>query len=964
MTIFGFRAGVEPIMFYLTLLLLLCIGCLVSMVVFNHVMNQRLRSFAELQERHRTISDVSLIISKNVSRLQVGYQHMLLASSEGDLENAESTIRESIETVRRASLFLERGGVFVEDFKVNFDALDNVVHEFRLDATVPGLDVASMEFRTSLALLERMLGEYHEFAVSALSRPGMGGRSTELVLMHKRLAPFFSRTTEHANRFYVQSMKNLAAVQADLRRAEEFYGRTLNLVLAASIVAQILIGLVVLRSAAKVLDERADARQKLLASNERLEERVLARTEELAASEGRLRDIALTSGDIIWQTDSEGRFIYIAGQSERLLGVGAEEAIGLTLADFVAESGEGRKSMARAMGFRTAAKPIVDLVLPLVSRRDGRVRHFLVNAIPIGSGFGAGGYFGVAKDVTEKMESEVKLRLYEKVFETAQEGITITGPDGSILVVNPAFTAITGYSAQEAIGQNPRILKSEHHPDEFYQAMWRSLTNEGLWTGELWNRRKSGEAYPEWLSITAVRDEHGAVSHYIAVFHDITAMKEKEAEILRMAYYDPLTGLPNRAMLQEKFGVALFRAEKESVCYAVVYVDLDNFKLVNDSLGHDAGDELLVEVGRRFQRLVRSEDVVARLGGDEFVFLFAHPGERCVDSHVYSERIQKALAAPVRVKGQEIFVTPSIGIARYPEDGVTIQALLKHADLAMYSAKSMGKNQFRLFDEEMTARASARLSLENRLRMALGHQEIFPLFQPKVDLCTGQVIGAEALARWVVDDGTVVSPMDFIPIAEETGLIVPLGKSILEQSCRAIRTVAAQTGKALGIAVNVSARQFRHEGFVDDIRSIVRDAGISFESLELEITESLLLGDIGVVGDKLRVLSGLGLSVSIDDFGTGYSSLSYLSQLPIDRIKIDRSFVLRLPGESSDVELLQAIIQMGKSLRMRVLAEGVETAEHARTLAQMGCDEAQGYFYGKPMPLHELIMAVKKSARA
>lgn len=951
-------------MLHLGILLVLSVGCVLGVLTFSTVMQMRMDSYAALRDRIRTISDVSLVISKNVSRMQVGFQHMLLASSPGDLRTAEETIRESMETVKKATDFIERGGRFVEVFTVNFGTLDKVEHEFLLDRPVPGLDVAGMELRTSMSLLERMLGEYHAFASAGLD---MGGhfQPGQLVLMHKKLFPFFSRTSEHANRFYVQSMKNLDEVQRRLEKAEQFHFYALNLFIAGSVVLLSILGILVIRSASQVLSERAAAQTALVAFNEELEGRVEKRTRELRASEGRLRDIALTSGDIIWQTDGEGRLVYIAGQYEKLLGVAAESAMGMPILDFLEKPQEQRIVRNRLQ--RQPAQPVMDFVCSLASRSDGTSRRFLINAIPVtdeDEGKSPGGYFGVAKDISEKFEYESRLRLYEKIFETIQEGITVTDSDGTILAVNPAFTAITGYTPEEAIGDNPRILKSEHHPPEFYATMWSTLKAGGLWTGEIWNRRKSGEAFPEWLSITPLHGEQGEPDQYIAVFHDITAMKEKEQEILRMAYYDHLTGLPNRTMLLEKFGVARLRAERNTVKYAVVYVDLDNFKLVNDSLGHEAGDVLLVEVSRRFQRLVRSDDLVARLGGDEFVFLFAIRPDSSVDASIFSERIKDALAAPLRISGQDIFVTPSIGIAMFPRDGKDIQALLKHADLAMYAAKNTGKNQFRFFDEEMTRRASARLVMENRLRQALNHRAVFPLFQPKIDLQTGRVIGVEALARWAGEDGAIISPLEFIPVAEDTGLIIPLGKSILHQSGKAMRTVREQTGTSLSVAVNVSARQFHHEDFIEDVRRSAQETGLPLECLELEITESLLIGDMGAIGSKLETLSGLGVSISVDDFGTGYSSLSYLSQLPIDRIKIDRSFVRRLHGSQSDTELLQAIIQMGKSLRMRVLAEGAETKEDVEKLTLMGCDEVQGYFFARPMPLHELIHFLKTVRQA
>lgn len=961
MAVWRRKSGLEAIMVHLIMMLFLCVGGLAAMLIFNAAMHHRMQAFVDLQERHHTIGHVGLIIGKQIARAQIGFQRVLLAVSPDDLGAAVDIVRASMDSVDRAVRFLEQGGVFVEDAGTASGTGGGSGHAFRLDAPAPDLDGVGNELRACLAALDRKLGEYH--ARAAGNQPGVIDRSgvPELAAMQEELTVFFGRITRRADELSARSMGAARGVLAELHRAEGLHDRMLTVALGASIVLQLLIGGVVMRSAARILADRANARRELESLNERLEERVAARTGELAVSEARLRNIALISGDIIWQTDATGRFVFLAGQHEKLLGVSLTEAPAMRLGECIADTREGRQVRETLLALHAATAPVVDLVCPLASRLDDRVRYFLINATPIPDGPGAGGYLGVSKDISEKREHEIRLRLLEKVFETVQEGITVTDATGNIMLVNPAFSTITGYAREEVVGQNPRLLKSEHHPPEFYETMWRSLNQDGFWTGELWNRRKSGEAYPEWLSITVVRDSGGDIANYVGVFRDITAMREKEEEILRMAYYDALTGLPNRTMLWEKFGVALLRAEKVSRCYLVLYVDLDNFKLVNDSLGHEAGDELLVEVGRRFQRLIRTDDVVARLGGDEFVFLFSLPLDECVEPLTYAERVQKALTAPVRIKGQDLFVTPSIGIARYPEDGDTIQALLKHADLAMYAAKSMGRNQSRLFEGEMTARASARLSLENRLRLALRRGEIFPLFQPKVSLGDGRIIGAEALARWATEDRRIVSPADFIPVAEETGLVVPLGMSMLVQSCRAMRTVGEQVGTPLKVAVNVSARQFRHDDFIDGVRAAVRDAGISFEQLELEITESVLLGDVARVGEILGVLSGLGAAISIDDFGTGYSSLSYLSRLPIDRIKIDRSFVLRLHGEASDAELLRAIIHMGKSLRMRVLAEGVETKADADLLAAMGCDEAQGYYFGKPMPPHELIVAVKRS---
>lgn len=952
MSFFRIFSRIEPIKLYLVVLMSVAFVCLASMLVVNRLMHERQDFFADLQQRQHTISDVSLIINKKITQMQVGFQHMLLASSRGDLDTAEESVRESMSVLRQASDFLAHGGVFRENFRVNFDGLDKVTHEFHLDAPASNYKIASLELNTSLNLLEQMLDEFHVGTVAALEKETGTNRSVELILMHKKLAPFFSRAIEHSNRFYVQSMHDGLVMQRKLAEEDQFHLNLIYAAFALTLVVLLGIGASVIRAAVLVLAEREDARKNLLASNEHLEERVALRTRELDESARRLRDVALTSGDIIWQTDYKGRFIYTMGYTERLLGVPEEETIGLSLGHFKVKSREGLEAISWAIGKQGSQQPIVDFVCPLQSR-NGNVLYFLINAVPVREGDGVGGYFGVSKDITAQREDEMRLRLFEKVFETVQEGITITNAEGEIQLVNPSFTTITGYTFEEAVGQNPRILKSEYHPDEFYETMWRSLLNDGYWTGEIWNRRKSGEAYPEWLSISAVRDALGVVQQYVAVFHDITAMKEKEDKILHMAFYDTLTGLPNRTMLQDKFGVAIMKAEKTSCRYAVIFVDLDNFKIVNDSLGHEAGDALLVDVAKRFKSLVRSEDLVARLGGDEFVFLVSLTEDQYFDAEAYAGRIQKALYAPFKLKGQDIFVTPSIGIAMYPEDGTTPEALLKHADLAMYAAKDTGKNQCKLFDGTMTTKAAARLVLENKLRGALARNEIVPVFQPKVSLLTNHVVGVEALARWVEANGNIISPADFIPVAEETGLIIPLGKAILEQTCQAVANLRDNCGMLLRASVNVSALQFRQDSFVQDVQDIVERLGLPYSVLELEITESLLLGDMDMISSRLRTLSDLGVTISIDDFGTGYSSLSYLSQLPIDRIKIDRSFVARL-REESGLPLLQAIIQMGKSLRMRVLAEGVEHCDDGVLLTSMGCEEAQGYFYARPMPLSSL----------
>ncbi len=543
---------------------------------------------------------------------------------------------------------------------------------------------------------------------------------------------------------------------------------------------------------------------------------------------------------------------------------------------------------------------------------------------------------------------EDKLHLAARVLESTTEGVMITDAHTRIMAVNQGFSAITGYSREEIVGQTPRLLHSGRQHGGFYQRIWRAIAAEGQWSGEIWNRRKNGEVYPEWLSIGPIRDVRGEVQHYVGVFTDISIRKESEARIESLAYYDQLTGLPNRVMFSECLSRALGHAARHGQRLALMTLDLDRFKLINDSLGHAAGDELLRIVRERLESAVRKDDTVARLGGDEFAVLLEGIGGSA-GPVVVAQKIQKALAAPAEVKGCEVYATASMGLALYPYDATQPEALMKHADTAMHRAKELGRNNYQFFEAEMNTRSSQRLALETGLRKALDRNEFILYYQPLIETFTGRISGAEALLRWEHPELGLISPESFIPLAEETGLIVPMGEWVLSEACSQARSWMDSGLPPIRLAVNLSARQFRHGNLTDTVPLVLKGASLDARQLELEITEGVLMEHGRETVEMLESFKGMGINVAVDDFGTGYSSLSYLKRFPIDSLKIDRSFVRDVHKDADNAAIVTAITAMAESLNLSVVAEGVETAEQLGFLRDHACHRIQGYYFSEPL---------------
>ncbi len=556
------------------------------------------------------------------------------------------------------------------------------------------------------------------------------------------------------------------------------------------------------------------------------------------------------------------------------------------------------------------------------------------------------------REIVERRRVDEELRQSATVFENTSDGVMITDAEVRILAVNRAFVELTGYGADEIRGQTPRVLQSGRHGRSFYEAMWASVRERGRWHGEIWNRRKNGEVYPELLSISVVRDEAGRITNYVGVFSDISALKESEARFEHLAHHDPLTGLPNRLLFNARVEHAVARAQRTGDRMAVLFLDLDRFKDVNDSFGHPAGDELLREVARRLTACVRSDDTVARLGGDEFTILLEDLPDRETAGVVAAKSMQ-GLSAPFVVQGFEVYVTACIGISLFPEDGRDATTLLKHADSAMYRAKEEGRSSYGFYTAELTESTVERFILENSLRRAIQQGELVLHFQPQVSLLTGRIVGLEALVRWQHPEAGLIPPGRFVPLAEDSGLIEAVGSWVLHAACEQAAAWREAGLPAVRIAVNLSSRQVGDAGLTDAVRGALEETRLEPRWLELEITESVVMRHPEQAAQTLAALKSLGLSLAIDDFGKGYSSLGYLRRFPFDTLKIDRSFLKDIPSQRGDEAIARAVIALGHGLGLQLVAEGIETAEQVAFLEDHGCDAYQGNFFSPPLTAPE-----------
>lgn len=606
-----------------------------------------------------------------------------------------------------------------------------------------------------------------------------------------------------------------------------------------------------------------------------------------------------------------------------------------------------------------------DEIFDVLKFKDGRIferysKPQIVNRMSVGRVWSF-------RDVSAQSKAEEKLILASHVYENTAEGIIVTDANAVIESVNAAFTRITGYREAEAVGKNARLLQSKRQGPAFFKKMWQQILAEGSWQGEIWNKRKNGEVYPERLTISSVKNAEGEVTRYIAVFYDITDIKATEASIKHRAYHDPLTELPNRLLFRERLAQSIVYARRRKTILAVMFVDIDHFKKLNDQLGHYMGDLFLQEIGIQIKQCLREGDTVSRFGGDEFTLLIEDFGK---PSHTSREDIvnvaQKVLdlfRKPFDLKGHEIHLSASIGISLYPGNGNNPELLVRNADMAMYYAKSQGRNNYKFFKRAMAIQAKMRVILENDLQKALAKKQFTIHYQPVIDLKNKNSIGLEALIRWNKPGVTQIDPSSFIPLAEECGLIVPMGAWLLRRACQQAAVWNAKESCAVSISVNLSARKFKEKDLVTTVKSALDQAGLNPKYLNLEITESAIMEDMDASIATLKRLKSMGVRISMDDFGTGYSSFTYLKRFPVDFLKLDTAFIRDIVDDADAAQLAAGIISLAKGLRLQVIAEGVETEAQLAFLKEQGCDKIQGFLFYKPMS-EEAVTAFLENAES
>ncbi|TAN43842.1 MAG: bifunctional diguanylate cyclase/phosphodiesterase [Nitrospirae bacterium] len=696
------------------------------------------------------------------------------------------------------------------------------------------------------------------------------------------------------------------------------------------------------------------------------------RNVSLRESEEKFRAMSDAAQDAVIMADNEGRAMFWNKSAERIFGYSADEAVGKGIHELIIPFQQRERHLAGFAGFRsTGSGPLIGTTteVPALTKVGAEILvEISLSAVVLNGKWCA---IAIVRDVTEHKRAEEEMKKLSAAVERSSDWVLITDRNGAIEYANAAVETISGFTREELRGKTPRILKSGKHDEHFYENLWATLLKGDTFQAIITNRNKSGGLFELFHTITPLKDNAGAITHFISIAKDLTQLQLLEEKVYRLAYYDDLTGLPNRAFQRELLKRTIEYAKRYRQTFGVLFIDLDNFKRINDSLGHDSGDLLLKSVAQRLSETLRKsdhlararseeeKDIVARLGGDEFLAILPNLREAQAAARV-AGRILKDLASPFDLAGREVFITASVGVSVYPDDGGDIEGLLKNADVAMYRAKDEGKNGYRFYSKSMNAMVSEILTIETEIRKAIDRNEFVMYYQPKLDAHTKAVTGMEALIRWRHPVHGLLMPGRFIPVAETSDLIAKIGEFSLRAACLQMRRWYDAGFRKLSVAVNVSGRQFSQGNLLEVVGGTLAETGLPAECLELEITESTIMRNPDEAVRSLLELKGRGIKIAIDDFGTGYSSLNYLKQLPLDFLKVDYSFVKNLVTSHNDRAIIRAVIALAHSLNLRVIAEGVETPEQSSFLTEQGCDELQGFLFSKAVPAEEFVWLLEK----
>lgn len=679
------------------------------------------------------------------------------------------------------------------------------------------------------------------------------------------------------------------------------------------------------------------------------------RSEELETTNKRLAAVLEHSPSLIALKDAEGRFVLVNEGFVHFWGLQGKDILG-RLEEEILPVRQGRAKDSEKDSENLQEQRNYEEILRVNNEKKvlATSRFSLTS-----SGRESCGVGYIQTDITARKDLEYQLQLDQKIMENIEEAVVITDVDALILDVNRAYTRITGYEPGEIVGENPRICKSGHHDQVFYKAMWRELLETGKWSGEIWDRRKTGEVYQKWLTIHAIYDNTGETINYVGIFTDITERRKVERQLKELRFYDPLTHLPNRTLFEELLAQALLNSQFYDAPLVLLCIDLNRFKDINDALGYKAGDDLLIQVSKRIRSCVRETDTVSRLCGDEFMILLSEVKLKDSVGHL-ARRLLHVLQQPFHLADNEVFIDACIGISVYPEDGQDAESLVKNADTAITFARKKGQGNYQYFRAQMNENLVNRVTVERELRHALEHEEFMLYYQPKCSLTTGRIAGVEALMRWQHPLKGVISPAEFIPVAEESSLILAIGEWGVQEACRQVKVWQEQGLGVVPMAVNLSSKQFQDAQLLQLLIETLDMNRMRAEVLELEITESVLMEYPDKAAELLGDIRKLGVRIAIDDFGTGYSSLAYLKKFPVNTLKIDQAFITDIVRDNNDGAIVGSILTMAKSLHLKVIAEGVETQGQLELLRKMGCDEVQGYYYSKPLQPEGVAAFLKK----